>query len=307
MRCPKCGTKFRGNFCPNCAEPVAEKTTATPKKSKRTILFVAVGIIVAIGIFSGGNKAPKADSTMPPAASSAASSAPEDAEPVCYLEIYNNTDAYKDTFVKFACRVEEISSNSFDATEGLDNGRITVKVTDNSKLEQIPANGCVTVIGKVRSNLLGVCSVDDAAIIDMSVASLELYGSQKSEYYEQKNQAAKAARAEYIAKCEDGYTSYSDLIRNPDAYKDKNVKLTVTLAQKLEGGLFDSHIYFRCYNGTDELLLRDARADASPKLIAGDTVVIYGYFDGIREVTRSITKEQVEIPQLNGDYIDIAN
>lgn len=312
MKCSRCGTDFQGNFCPNCAEPAPGNVP--PKRKKKIkwwqIVLYFVLVIVVIGMFNDEKNPTDADTAdqsnaKTPSSSSAVSEVPEDAPLVCYLDFYHNSSQYKDTFVKFACRVNSVSKDSLEVTEELDGGRITIRPADSSQLEHILTDNCITVIGRVGTTILGWCTVSDANILDLSGNSLALLGQQKSAYYEAIQLAQEEAKAAYIEQCTKGYLSYSDLIRNPDTYQGDYVQLTVTLEQKMDGGLFDSHTYFRCYYGTDELILCDKREVQSPNLIVGDTVIVYGQLDGVLTATRSITKEEVEIPLINGAYIDL--
>ncbi len=53
IKCPNCGTKYTGNFCPSCASPAPEQP---PKKKKKWLLPVLIGlaIVLVVACTAGG-------------------------------------------------------------------------------------------------------------------------------------------------------------------------------------------------------------------------------------------------------------
>lgn len=54
IKCPNCGNKYKGNFCPVCS--AAAPTAVQGKKKKKWLLPVIIAVVAVIAIASGGNK-----------------------------------------------------------------------------------------------------------------------------------------------------------------------------------------------------------------------------------------------------------
>ena len=116
----------------------------------------------------------------------------------------------------------------------------------------------------------------------------------------------------YIASCES--LNYRDLLRNPENYIGKKIKITVKIAQTMSGGLFSEGGY-RGYEDYElgasdtlyqnEWYLQGSAGDL--KILNQDIVTFYGEFTGTQEMTRSLTKETVEIPVIEFKYYAILN
>lgn len=72
IKCPSCGARYSGNFCPNCSAPAPERP---PKKGNR-ILPIVVIVVVILGLLAacfGREEPPKQPSSVTPDVSSSTS------------------------------------------------------------------------------------------------------------------------------------------------------------------------------------------------------------------------------------------
>ena len=101
--------------------------------------------------------------------------------------------------------------------------------------------------------------------------------------------------------------SYEDLMRYPDTYKTKKIKVTVKITDvEPDGIIFDGNI-MGTYEGK-EIGVVDNRVNKEPKMLEGDTVVIYGYGKGtgtIKEKEGFKTVDSYMIPLLDIRVLEI--
>ena len=124
----------------------------------------------------------------------------------------------------------------------------------------------------------------------------------------------------YKEKCKN--ISYEELSRNPSQYEGELVTFTGKITQVMEA----DEINIPFFNGDDDKqntymiyvgynnILEDYYDDMiaclySPKdssrLLEGDIVTLYGVYKGLSTYKRTVTKENVKIPQILAPYIDI--
>lgn len=127
-----------------------------------------------------------------------------------------------------------------------------------------------------------------------------------------KKKNAKKAKQAFIDKCKE--YNYKDILRYPDKYKGKKIKVTVKIYQKFGGGLFDDSEYYRSYTNDDydtwmnnEFVFTDERESDDTKLLEDDIIVIYGTYDGTKKIERALTNTDDEVPIIKAKYITITN
>lgn len=116
---------------------------------------------------------------------------------------------------------------------------------------------------------------------------------------------------EYKAQCQE--VSYSDMMRNPDAYIGQKIKITVKIfsaSHKWTAGT-----YYKAYtddgNGYyfDKMVWvfdkRDEDADDYVKVLEDDIVTFYGEFNGLQETKNALNGEKGEDLALDAYYVDI--
>lgn len=100
--------------------------------------------------------------------------------------------------------------------------------------------------------------------------------------------------------------TYEDIYRNPETWKEKEIKITVYV-DKYESKFFGTVGTYYCNVNGQQLLLVDVRSNEEPTIAAGDTVTVYGLGGGLATLTESqkniigITtdKQESKIPQIN--------
>ena len=111
---------------------------------------------------------------------------------------------------------------------------------------------------------------------------------------------------------EDDYKSacvepdYKEFLRYPDKYKGTKVRIKVQIKQTINGNwrAQDDSDGYGWYMG-DEYYLSDKRGSDAVKILEDDILIVYGDFSGLKEITRSLTGVQDEVPRINVRYADI--
>lgn len=107
--------------------------------------------------------------------------------------------------------------------------------------------------------------------------------------------------------------SYKDLLRNPDDYIGKNIKIDLKISQVgISGGLFSDVEYMRAYSNDeydlwmgDVYVLTDGRTDDNTKILVDDIISVYGTFTGNTEFELALTGTTEEYPVIDIKYMDL--
>lgn len=116
---------------------------------------------------------------------------------------------------------------------------------------------------------------------------------------------------EYKAMCEE--YSYKEVIRNPENYVGKKIKITVKLQQEIEGGFIKTYTYYRAYDDTsgygwyydNEYAIYDDRVDTSLKLLLDDIIIVWGEIKEPVKITRALTKTTDEVFCISMKYAEL--
>ena len=110
---------------------------------------------------------------------------------------------------------------------------------------------------------------------------------------------------EYKKSCKE--ISWKDLCRNPDNYKGNLVKVQVKIQQILRNKTWraysDSNSDYLYMD--DEYYLTDKRESGDTKILEDDIVIVYGEFDGVKDILRVITGTTSELPAINVRYAEL--
>lgn len=175
--------------------------------------------------------------------------------------------------------------------------------------QSINSGEYVTVTGTVSGDEYDL-EIIDAHIDSFGESEEEKYNEEKLEYDNIQQEKAIADESAFKETAES--VSYENLARYPDSYESKKVKITVKIreVQKKDSMLFaDSYIASMSGN---EIAIYDERELKEPKLLEGDTVIIYGYGKGLTEIktydySGIIPKvlDKRKIPAVSIAYIEI--
>lgn len=159
----------------------------------------------------------------------------------------------------------------------------------------------------------------ESASPELINAHIEASGnSVKEQYLEDENnynerKAIEAAEYEADFKENAEAVSYEDLSRYPDTYKNKRIKVNVSITDVEPDGIIFSGHYEAVISGTNKkVAIYDKREVKEPKLLDGDTATIYGYGDGlttikVKDTSGLIPKtvDEYTIPGINIEYVEI--
>lgn len=151
--------------------------------------------------------------------------------------------------------------------------------------------------------------LENAKIESVGKDSKKSYEKGKEKYDNRKKKEAEKQEKNFRKKAESA--SYDELMRYPDTYKDKKIKVVVNITEvEPDGIIFPGDI-----QGTlegKEVAVYDEREVKEPKLAKGDTVTIFGKGNGLTTVKVkkksgifSKTVDKYSIPGISIKYMDL--
>lgn len=185
----------------------------------------------------------------------------------------------------------------------------TQKPTPTEKPKKIMPNIVGMSIEKAKEALSEVgCTADIKEVFDESkagtVISAEITAGTELKYKSSiEVTVSKGSIQNLIDAAEE--VSYDDLLRYPESYKSKAVKLEVEITQVETFGLFGVSVveyYWGLFEG-ESIKLYDNRDVEEPTIVKGDKITIYGYGDGTSTVGIS-EKQELGIPILGSISYD---
>lgn len=122
---------------------------------------------------------------------------------------------------------------------------------------------------------------------------------------------AKSAKASFISKCKE--YNYKKVMRNPNKYIGKKIKLKCQIKQISEDGWLTQG-FLRCYSysgyniyAENEYVVFDERLSKSPKLLTDDVITVYGTIEEPEKMTRALTGTKDTVFSINMKYVKIHN
>lgn len=103
---------------------------------------------------------------------------------------------------------------------------------------------------------------------------------------------------EFISLCESA--NYTDIMRNPDSYKDYLITVNGKVDQVIEGLLNTVNIYVIDSNG-NKWACSYAYSEGESRILEGDRITIYGRCKGTSNA-KTVTGQQVTMPQVDIRY-----
>lgn len=220
-----------------------------------------------------------------------------DVETIFYGEIGLNKDYYmgKEAAFSFKCdkdndeKIDELSTESNLCYGGL-------KVLFEEE-QQVSINEYITVYGTVGEDH-GATALKDSVILAR--------GEKAEENYNRELEAFKQSFLDAES------VSYEELLRYPDTYKDKKVKIELDITEvESDGAIFNGTVTGVVPGTEDEVALYDYRENREPRIREGDKLIIYGV--GNKTVTVKVkdgeglfakTIDEYYIPCLYIQYIN---
>jgi len=229
------------------------------------------------------------------------------AENVFCMDLIENREDYIGKYVTTTLPIGKCDDEEKKLTSTYDIGEFIEIFAEN--YQSINSGEFVTITGIVSGDEYDL-EIIDAHIDSFGESEEEKYNEGKMEYDKIKQEKAIADESAFKETAES--VSYENLARYPDTYESKKVKITVKIkeVQKKDSMLFaDSYIASMSGN---EIAIYDERELKEPKLLEGDTVVIYGYGKGLTEIktydkSGFIPKviDKRKIPAVSIEYIEI--
>lgn len=147
---------------------------------------------------------------------------------------------------------------------------------------------------------------EDNAKVETPVA--EKVENDSAEEKEEIEVVPEETEEEYKASCEE--YKYKDVLRNPEDYIGKRIKVTVKISSVHEASWLNDTKYYFAYSNDehdwwlgDEYGVFDNRTEQNPKLLEDDIITVYGEISD-PEYTTSLIISGSELLCINMKYID---
>jgi hypothetical protein len=151
-------------------------------------------------------------------------------------------------------------------------------------------------------------TIKEADIICTGDEAENEYNDKRIDYEERKEVEAQEIEKDFKETAES--PTYDDLIRYPDSYKERKIKISCTIVRvEPDGLILDGDIEAKMAG--EQIALYDGRKTKEPKLREGDSDTIYGYGKGtttvkVKDVSGIIPKtvDKYSIPAIDIRYIE---
>lgn len=315
ISCPECGKDISdmSSTCIHCGFPIrqqespaaatqtvvehrttAAKEDAGDKKKKRRIPLII--LIILFLIIRGAIFREKSEPVV-----EAPPSAPLEYSVDSYLAlIHYFEDTYVGQPVQVAGQVGSITSAYFELSDNF-NGKVLkarIEPSEKNELGKVSEGDFVVINGIISKKSENTLHFNQASVVSVGGEAESSYSGNRQAYLE----ILENQKREYIAESET--IKYSDLVRTPDKYSGKVIKVQVEIAQVMEGGLLSDSGY-RGYEGRSfdrEWVIPYSLPEGEARILDGDIVAFYGEFEGLREMTRGLTGTKVQIPSISAVY-----
>lgn len=201
---------------------------------------------------------------------------------VFYIDLVNNIDEYDGKLIETTVPVERVYSDGeiHAYTASITSKHISIETKDEKLYEKLQDVKFVTVQGIVKPNGTEIV-IHDSDVIYFGNEAPDLYQKDINEYEAMIIQAKIAERDEFINNAQS--VSYDELRRNPDTYNGQPLKMTIYVTEvETDGWVFPGAIWAQ-YNGY-EVIVNDSREIREPRLLSGDTIIIYAEGNGLSTI-----------------------
>lgn len=232
-------------------------------------------------------------------------------EDVNYVALWNDYEKKdSDKYVRFSGRIDSISNNSISIKDGLEGitGNLYISFADIKQIEELKYGDYVTIVGETGTKLMGQLHIENAVVEEKGDSSKEQvakYEQNTNELIAKQEQESKEQAIEdkksYIKKAKS--ISYNDLIREPYKYKGEIITVKVEIAQVMPEGILTEEAY-RGYQEDNEWYLSYKIPENTPRILEGDVVTIYGEFDELTTIKRTLTGAKDNVPRIKVKYYE---
>lgn len=138
-------------------------------------------------------------------------------------------------------------------------------------------------------------------------SNIKVESTQKPQVKKQEKEEKKTlSRKEYIKKCKE--YDYKKVLRNPDKYIGKKVKVRLKVSQVHEESILNASKYYFAYSNDEydmwlgnEYAIMDMRDKEKPKILEDDIIEVYGEI-AEPEQTKSLIMASNEVFSINMKY-----
>jgi len=220
---------------------------------------------------------------------------PTEPEEVFYIDLENNGKAYNGKLVKVSVPVEYCSGDDIRVKQ-VGEKRISIEI-DGEDLEDAKF---ATVQGTVKADDYEI-ELDDAVLLYLGDDEPKDYTKYMTEYVETVKASKIAAREDFINNAQE--VTYEELRRYPDTYKDKPLKIKISVEEVEADGWISNGTVHASLEGKD-LAVYDDREYREPRLMEGDSLVIYANGAGLSKVTTYVKGSGLFGSDLGADVVD---
>lgn len=138
-------------------------------------------------------------------------------------------------------------------------------------------------------------------------SNIKVESTQKPQVKKQEKEKKKTlSKKEYIKKCKE--YDYKKVLRNPDKYIGKKVKVRLKVSQVHEESILNASKYYFAYSNDEydmwvgnEYAIMDMRDEEKPKILEDDIIEVYGEI-AEPEQTKSLIMASSEVFSINMKY-----
>lgn len=234
-------------------------------------------------------------------------------EAVFFYTLIDNIDEYKEKDIRTTIQVRNCNENedeSYIESEYSDYDLVSeynnIKIYPDN-YQEFESGEYITVVGKITEKDYSEI-LQYAHIIEYGEEAKKEFDYGLSEFQKQREEKIRMEKEEFIEKAET--PTYDDLLRYPDTYKEKKIKIIAKIVRvEPDGIIFDGEI--EATMGGESIAVYDNREIKEPKFREGDSVTIYGYGKGTTTVKVQDTSgflpktiDKYDIPAIDVRHID---